>query len=237
MQTLPLVVVARTNDSGQPIGEDLGRWVAPPAPESKELTGTHVRLEPLQRSRHGIPLFHTLKQAADEEFTYLPLGPFGDAAELGQLIDALAKTRNTQPYAVIIDNEVYGFLSYLNIQPDVGSIEIGWITFAPQLQRTTASTEVLYMLLNHAFSTGYRRVEWKCDSLNARSRATAERLGFAYEGTFRQATHYKGRNRDTAWFAMTDSDWTINGRRLQNWLSPVNFNDDGTQRQRLGDMA
>jgi len=206
-------------------------------PEHKELTGSHARLEPLQRSRHGIPLFHTFKQSPADEWTYMPLGPFDDAAELGQLIDALTKTPSAQPYAVIIDNEVYGFLSYLNTHADVGTIEIGWVTFSPHLQRTTASTEVLYMLLDHAFSTGYRRVEWKCDSLNARSRATAERLGFTYEGTFRQATHYKGRNRDTAWFWMTDGDWILNERRLKNWLSPVNFNDDGTQRQRLVDMA
>ncbi len=229
--------MARTNEFGQPIGEDLGRWVPPPVPEHKELAGNHVRLEPLQRSRHGIPLFHTFKQSGDEQWTYMPLGPFGDAADLGMLIDALSKAPNTQAYAVVIDSEVFGFLSYLNVQADVGVLEIGWIAFSPHLQRTTASTEVLYLLLDHAFSTGYRRVEWKCDSLNARSRATAERLGFTYEGTFRQSTHYKGRNRDSAWFGMTDTDWTLAGRRLRNWLSPVNFNDDGSQRQRLGDMA
>jgi len=170
-------------------------------------------------------------------WTYMPLGPFGDAAELGQLIDSMNKAKDVFPYAVIVGNEVHGFLTQMRTQPDIGTIEIGWITFSPMMQRTTASTEAIYLLIKHAFDTGYRRVEWKCDALNQRSRDTAERLGFTYEGTFRQATHYKGRNRDSAWFAMTDQDWILNSHRLENWLSPVNFDDDGTQRQRLGDMA
>jgi len=235
--TLSSEGVARTNENGQPIGEDLGRWIPPPVPEHQEFNGDHVRLEPLQRSRHAIPLFHTFKPVSDAEWTYMPLGPFVDAAEMGQLFDAMNKAPDTQPYAVIVNNEVHGFMTYLRIQADVGAIEIGWIMFSPQLQRSTATTEALFMLMDHAFTTGYRRLEWKCDALNARSRTTAERLGFTYEGTFRQATHYKGRNRDTAWFAMTDQDWILNGRRIRNWLSPVNFDDDGTQRQRLGDMA
>ena len=235
--TLCSTTVARTNDSGQPIGDDLGTWVPPSIPEHDSLNGTHVRLEPLQRARHAIPLFHTFKPVGDDEWTYMSHGPFADAAEIGQLIDAMNKARDTQPYAVIVDNEVHGFLSYLRAQPDVGVIEIGWVFFSPQLQRSTATTEAIYMLLNHAFNSGYRRVEWKCDSHNARSRTSAERLGFVYEGTFRQATHYKNRNRDTAWFGMTDQDWELAGRRLRNWLSPVNFNDDGSQRSRLSDMA
>ena len=229
--------MARTNEFGQPIGEDLGRWTPPPFPEQVELEGTHVTLEPLQRSRHAIPLFHTFKFDDGSMWTYMPLGPFGDAADLGQLIDSMNKAKDVFPYAVIVENEVHGFLTQMRTQPDIGTIEIGWITFSPMMQRTTASTEAIYLLMKHAFDTGYRRVEWKCDALNQRSRDTAERLGFTYEGTFRQATHYKGRNRDSAWFAMTDQDWILNSRRLENWLSPVNFDDDGTQRQRLGDMA
>lgn len=170
-------------------------------------------------------------------WTYLPLGPFSDAAEIGQLIDAMNKAPDTQPYAVIVENEVHGFLSYLRAQPDVGVIEIGWVTFSSMLQRSTATTETIFLLLDHAFTSGYRRVEWKCDALNKPSRNAAERFGFAYEGTFQKATHYKGRNRDTAWFAMTDDDWIGNGRRLRTWLEPDNFDPDGTQRQRLGDIA
>ncbi len=229
--------MTRVNEFGQPIGDDLGRWTPPLPPDHVEHNGTYVRLEPLQRSRHAIPLFHTFQFAEDSLWTYMALGPFEDAAGIGQLVDAMNKAPDTQPYAVIIENEVHGFLSYLRTQSDIGVIEIGWITFSPMLQRTTATTETIYLLLEHAFASGYRRVEWKCDALNKPSRNAAERLGFRYEGTFLKATHYKGRNRDTAWFAMTDDDWVDNGRRLRTWLAPDNFETDGTQRQRLGDIA
>lgn len=229
--------MARTNDFGQPIGEDLGRWTPPAVPEHVEIGGEHLLLEPLQRARHAIPLFHTFKFDDGSMWTYMPLGPFADAAGLGQLIDSMSKARDVFAYAVIVENEVHGFLSYLNTHADTGTIEIGWVTFSPMMQRTTASTEAIYLLLKNAFDMGYRRVEWKCDSLNERSRNTAQRLGFLYEGTFKQATHYKGRNRDTAWFAMTDKDWIQNGRRLATWLDAGNFDEDGTQRQRLGDLA
>lgn len=229
--------MARVNEFGQPIGDDLGRWTPPLPPEHTEHDGQFVRLEPLQRARHAIPLFHTFKFADASLWTYMPLGPFDDAAELGQLIDAMNKASDTQPYAVIVENEVHGFLCYLRTQADIGVIEVGWITFSPMLQRTTATTEAIFLLLDHAFASGYRRVEWKCDALNQRSRNSAERLGFRYEGTFEKATHYKGRNRDTAWFALTDDDWIAAGRRLRTWLGPDNFEDDGTQRQRLGDIA
>jgi RimJ/RimL family protein N-acetyltransferase len=229
--------VTRVNEFGQPIGDDLGRWTPPLIPEHVDRVGQYVRLEPLQRARHSIPLFHTFTFAEDTLWTYLPLGPFGDAADIGQLIDSMNRSPETQPYAVIVENEVHGFLSYLRMQPDVGVIEIGWVTFSPMIQRTRASTEAITLLLEHAFSSGYRRVEWKGDSLNQASRNAAERYGFRYEGTFAKATHYKGRSRDTAWFAMTDDDWVDNGRRLQAWLSPDNFDADGTQRMRLGDIA
>jgi len=215
--------VTRVNEFGQPIGDDLGRWTPPLPPEHVEREGNYVRLEPLQRARHAIPLLHTFKFADDSLWTYMALGPFNDAAEIGQLIDAMNRAPDTQPYAVIVEKEVHGFLSYLRTQADVGVIEIGWITFSPMLQRTTATTETIFLLLEHAFASGYRRVECKCDALNQPSRNAAERLGFRYEGTFSKATHYKGRNRDTAWFAMNDDDWVDNGRRLRSWLASENF--------------
>ena len=223
-----------TNEHGQPISEDLDGWEPPEMPAHDAIVGRIVRLEPLQRARHAIPLFHTFKFADDSLWTYMPLGPFEDAAGLGQLIDAMNRNRDTQPYAVIVDGEVHGMLSFLRIQPDIGSLEIGWIAFSPMIQRSTATTETLALLLRHAFESGYRRVEWKCDSLNAKSRAAAERLGFEYEGTFRKATHYKGRNRDTAWFAMTDDDWPVIDQGLENWLSPDNFDEAGNQLTPLG---
>jgi len=228
--------MSRLNDHGQPIGDDLGGWTPPSIPKHQDLDGRTVRLSPLRRT-HAIPLFHTFAGIDESHWTYMPLGPFDDAAQLGQLFDAMNKAPDVQPYAVVVDNEPMGFLSYLRIQADVGVLEIGWVMFAPEIQRTTATTEAVNLMLTHAFGSGYRRVEWKCDALNERSRAAAERLGFRYEGTFRNATHYKGRNRDTAWFAMTEDDWFVNARVLARWLSMDNFTADGAQRVPLGEIS
>lgn len=225
------------NEYGQEISADLGDWVPPKMPNHAALTGTRVRLEPLHRSQHAIPLFHEFATADPSLWTYMPLGPFVDAAELGQLIDAMNHNRDSLPYAVFVDGEIRGVLSYLRIQPDVGCLEIGWIVFAPSMQRSTASTETIFLLLRHAFDSGYRRVEWKCDALNQKARDAAVRLGFLYEGTFRKSTHYKGRNRDTAWYSMTDDDWAMQNLLFVNWLSMENFDAAGTQRVRLGDIG
>ena len=205
-------------------------------PDQIELIGRTVRLEPAQRT-HSIPLFHELSGAHPSLWTYLPLGPFDDAAGFGQLIGAMKSNRDSTPFAVVVDGEVKGLLSFLRIQPDVGVLEIGWIVFSPTIQRTTVTTETIMLLLKHAFSSGYRRVEWKCDALNEASRTSAMRLGFQYEGTFRKATHYKGRNRDTAWYAMTDEDWWIQERLFAMWMSLDNFDADGRQRVRLEDIG
>ena len=133
----------------------------------------------------------------------------------------------------MVDGAPLGYLSYLRIDPAGGVIEIGSIAFSQRLQRTTPATEALYLLLQTAFDLGYRRCEWKCDCLNAASRAAAERLGFRYEGTFRQATHYKGRNRDTAWFAIIDADWPARQHALATWLDRHNFDQHGRQRAPL----
>jgi RimJ/RimL family protein N-acetyltransferase len=135
-----------------------------------------------------------------------------------------------------VDHHAVGFAAYLRIQPRDGVIEIGSIVFSPRLQRTTAATEAIYLMLRNVFALGYRRCEWKCDDLNAPSRAAADRLGFTYEGTFRQATHYKGRNRDTAWYAIVNREWPALDGVFQRWLAPDNFDDDGVQRQSLGKM-
>jgi RimJ/RimL family protein N-acetyltransferase len=136
----------------------------------------------------------------------------------------------------LVDDKVVGFLSYLRIDPPGGVIEIGSIVFAPELQRTTAATEVIFLLLKYAFGLGYRRCEWKCDALNAASRKAAERLGFGYEGTFKKATHYKGRNRDTAWYAITDDEWPQVERAFARWLAPDNFDTGGRQLRSLSDL-
>ena len=228
--------MAYSNNFGQSVGEDLGSWTPPLAPEHSALNGQYVRLEPLQRTQHAIPLFHTFKHVDESVWTYMSAGPFQDAAELGHIFEGFNKAKDVLPYVVTIDNNFHGFMSYLRMQPSVGVIEIGWITFAPSMQRTRASTEAVFLLLDHAFRSGYRRVEWKCDSLNQPSRNAAERLGFVYEGIFRKATHYKGRNRDTAWFAMTDDDWPVVSRRIRTWLDPMNFDENGQQHRPLGSL-
>ena len=131
---------------------------------------------------------------------------------------------------------VRGFASYLRLDPPNGAVEIGSILYSPTLQRTTAATEAIYLMIRHAFANGCRRVEWKCDALNAPSVAAGERLGFRYEGTFRNATHYKGRNRDTAWFAITLEDWPETRAALESWLDPSNFDAEGRQTHSLASL-
>ena len=117
------------------------------------------------------------------------------------------------------------------------SIEVGHVNYSPLLQRTPAATEAMFLMMQRAFALGYRRYEWKCDALNAPSRATALRLGFSFEGVFRQATVYKGRNRDTAWFSIIDHEWPALEPAFQRWLAPANFDAHGAQRVRLSDLT
>jgi RimJ/RimL family protein N-acetyltransferase len=163
----------------------------------------------------------------------MSIGPFASESEMERAFASLVGLPDWLPYAILVDDKVVGFLSYLRIDPPGGVIEIGSIVFAPELQRTTAATEVIFLLLKYAFGLGYRRCEWKCDDLNAPSRKAAERLGFSYEGTFKKATHYKGRNRDTAWYAITDDEWPGIEKAFEDWLAPENFDNEGKQRQPL----
>jgi len=228
--------MARMNDHDQPIGEDLAGWTPPGPTTPISLQGRTVVLEPAHRMQHTIPLFHALQEGEDSMWTYMPWGPFQDAAELGQLIDRLNGFEDWVPYVVIVDGNICGLCCYLRIDPPGGVIEIGGISWAPSLQRTPAATEAIHLLMDHAFALGYRRVEWKCDALNEPSRRAAERFGFTYEGTFAKATHYKGRNRDTAWFAVVDDDWPRLGARIRTWLDPANFDERGQQRRRMSEL-
>ncbi len=228
----------RENEFGQPIGDDLGSWVPPAGPPNHSvIRGHYVTLEPLQRTQHAIPLFHVYRRSDPSMWTYLSAGPFADAAELGQVIGELERDPTIHPYAVMVDNEALGFLTHMRIRPADGAIEIGWVTFSTELQRTRASTEAQFLLLDHAFGSGFRRVEWKCDSLNASSREAAERLGYTPEGVFAKATHYKGRSRDTAWFSMTDDMWPKVHAGMKAWLDPSNFDENGVQKSRLAHLG
>lgn len=222
----------RSNEFGQPIGDDLDGWIAPPVPPRDVLVGRHVTLEPLDSAAHAAGLSEAFAGAPATLWTYLFTDPLRTADAFTAWIDSIADADGWRPYASVVDGSPVGFMSYMRIDAPVGSIEIGSIGFSPGLQRTTAATETLYLLMRRAFDLGYRRLEWKCDALNEPSRRAAERLGFSYEGTFRQATHYKGRSRDTAWFAIVDSDWPALDRDFRAWLAPENF-DAGVQQTGL----
>jgi len=227
---------ARVNEYGQPIGAPVPNWTTRPRPAPTAQEGRLCWIEPL-RADHAPALHRAL--ADDRLWTYLPVGPFDtDEAFAGYLRTLLDNTSTAT--RVIVDSSTglpAGMAIYLRVEPSIGSIEVGGIVFAPTLQRTPAATEAMYLMARHAFDDlGYRRYEWKCDSLNAPSRAAARRFGFAPEGVWRNAIVYKGRNRDTAWFAMTDADWSALRAEFEGWLDPSNF-DDGRQRTRLSDRT
>ena len=233
-------MMTKTNIHGQPVGTDLTGWTPRPRPSRTALEGRYCRLEPLDPERHAAELHAANGEAVDDRFwTYLPQGPFPSLESYVAWLRQAAAGEDPHFYAIRRreDGLAVGIAAYLRIDPAAGSIEVGHINFSPRLQRTRAATEALYLLAANAFETlGYRRYEWKCDSLNAPSRAAALRLGFTFEGIFRQATIYKGRNRDTAWFSIIDSEWPALKDAYLAWLAPENFDDAGRQRRRLGDL-
>ena len=226
----------RINEYGQAVGAGLEGWEPPQPPPVQALVGRTVRLDPLNSSVHAQRLFESFQEAPDSLWTYMPFGPFADVDHLGATIDTIVALPDWQPYAIVVDRAALGFLSYLRINPPDGVLEIGSIALSTTLQRTTPATEAVYLLLANAFELGYRRCEWKCDDLNAPSRVAANRLGFRYEGTFLKSTHYKGRNRDTAWYAITDAEWPAVDAGFRAWLAAENFDSDGRQQQSLSDL-
>ncbi len=202
-------------------------------PTGQTLTGSYVRLEKIDVEVHGAALWAQMV-GADHLWDYLyEEAPKGEAEFLAGLRISVART-DWSGYAVCLpDGSPVGYAFYLNIVPAMGTIEVGNINFSPALQRTPAATEAMFLMMQHAFEMGYRRYEWKCNALNAPSRRAAQRLGFSWEGIFRQHLIVKGRNRDTAWLAMTDGEWPALKAAFQAWLSPDNFDENGNQRQTL----
>ena len=229
-----------TNALGQPVGLPLPGWTPRPFPPRTPLLGRLCRLEPLDVAKHAAPLFEA--HALDREgrnWTYLPYGPFDSAADYARWAEWAAAQADPQFFAIVdaATGGPVGTASYLRIQPEMGVIEVGHLAFSPLLQRKPGATEALFLMLRRAFAElGYRRTEWKCDALNAPSRRAAERLGFRYEGTFRQSYVVKGRSRDTAWFAILDSEWPALAQAFERWLDPANFDAAGAQRRRLGEL-
>jgi RimJ/RimL family protein N-acetyltransferase len=222
----------------QKVGFDLPDWVAPRAPDVDVLDGRFVRLERLSCDRHGAALFQAYS-GHDAVWTYMPVGPFHSSAQYQRWVRE--NETSTDPYFFAIQDKVSGkwagVCSFLRITPNAGTIEVGFLTFSPLLQRTPAATEAMFLMMQWAFQAGYRRYEWKCDALNLPSRRAAQRLGFSYEGVFRQATVVKGRNRDTAWFSVIDREWPALKEAFHVWLSPENFRPDGSQVERLSDLT
>ena len=232
-------MTTHSNEFGQQVGPPLDHELPAGHPPRSTMHGAFCRLEPVNVSSHGSDLWEAFSAAADDrEWTYLPYGPFRSAGECTAWLTRFDNGPNADPMLfVVIDaatDQAVGVAAYLRIDPRSGSIEVGHIHYGPSLQRTPAATEAMYLMMQRAFDCNYRRYEWKCDSLNAPSRSAAERLGFMFEGTFRQATHYKGRNRDTAWYGAIDSDWPQLRERFERWLSPANFDANGRQRHALG---
>ena len=226
-----------TNPLGQPIGAPIPDWTPARFPPRSPLDGHWCRLEPLNADKHAQDLYDAF--AADETgvgWTYLSYEPFTEF-EPFQDWCRQSETNNERLYHTIIDrrtDKALGVASLMRIDAAVGCIEVGDIHYGPALQRTQLATETMYLLMRRVFEElGYRRYEWKCDSYNEPSRNAATRLGFTYEGRFRQATTYKGRNRDTDWFSILDTEWPALKATFEAWLSPDNFDADGQQRQSL----
>ncbi|MFT5869533.1 MAG: RimJ/RimL family protein N-acetyltransferase [Paracoccaceae bacterium] len=213
-------------------------WAPPPRPVDVALQGRYVRLVPLDADAHCADL-HWANSVSDTIWDYLPYGPFSSAAAYHRWARG-AQDGNDPVFFTIEDlstGHLGGVASYLRIAPEAGSIEVGHINFAPMLQKTRAATEAMFLMMQWAFDSGYRRYEWKCNAANMASRRAAERLGLSYEGIFRQAGIIKGRNRDTAWFAAIDQEWPALREAFHAWLAPSNFTADGMQIERLADLT
>lgn len=230
-------MIQHYNELGQPIGAPLPDWSPRPFPPRTPIEGRFCRVEPLALERHAAELFEAnTDNPSGRNWTYLPYGPFATFELYRAWIEEMCARRDPQ-FHVIVDHassRAVGVASLMRIDTAAGVIEIGGINYSPRLQRRPAATEAMYLLIRRVFDElKYRRYEWKCDALNAPSRAAAIRLGFRYEGLFRQATVYKGRNRDTAWFSIIDSEWPLLRRAFECWLDPANFDGAGRQRQTL----
>jgi RimJ/RimL family protein N-acetyltransferase len=222
------------------LGEPID-WSPVAPPSGEPLRGDRVLLRRFDPAADSEPLYAAshLPTGDPAIWTYLPDGPYESAEHLQEMLSWAEDAEDRAYYAIepLADGRPLGQASYLRIEPAFGTIEIGHIWFAPELQRTAAATEAIYLLARHAFDDlGYRRLEWKCNALNARSRRAATRFGFRHEGVFRNHQVVKGRNRDTAWLAITDDDWPAVRAAFESWLAPDNFDSQGIQKTSLSQL-
>jgi RimJ/RimL family protein N-acetyltransferase len=225
---------------GLPIGFPVPDWKAPPPPGRAAMEGRFCRLEPLESQTHAASLYAADRlDGAGKSWTYLNYGPFDSLEAYLAWFERTCRGNDPLFFAIVDrkESKAVGVAAYLRIDPANGSIEVGHLHYSPLLQRMPAATEAMYLLMRHAFELGYRRYEWKCNALNAASRAAAQRLGLSFEGIFRQAGVSKGRNRDTAWYAAIDAEWPALNAAFLEWLDPANFVDNGQQRVRLSKLT
>lgn len=226
----------RRTEQGEPVGLPLGGWRPPPPPGPVALEGRFARVEPLMPG-HAPELFDAFEaDPSGRLWTYMAHGPFADRASFEAWVGHVAGRDDPLFFHLssAAGGRPLGVAALLRSAPAHGVTELGSITLCPAARRTREATEALFLLMAHVFETlAYRRLEWKCDALNAASRRAALRLGFRFEGVFLNATVYKGRNRDTAWYAITDAEWPSRAAAIRNWLDPSNFDVDGRQRLAL----
>jgi len=234
----------RTNGYGQPIGPQVEGWAERARPARTSMSGRYCRLEPVDPARHAADLFDAYMAAPDgRDWTYLFVERPADAPAFRAYLEKAASSNDPLHFTVVdltqgpSAGKAVGTAALMRIEPVHGVIEVGSITWSPRLKKTRASTEAMYLMMRRAFDElGYRRYEWKCDSLNAPSRAAALRYGFQFEGIFRQAIVYKGRSRDTAWFSITDKEWPGVRKAFETWLQPANFDVEGRQLHSLSEL-
>jgi len=218
---------------------DLSTWTPRERPARSTITGDRVRLEPLDVAAHAPDLWLAANAGDDQLWDYLPYGPFADEGAFRTWLASIETSEDPLFFAIVDagTGQALGMCSFLRIDPGNGVIEIGHIWFSAALQRSTLATEAIFLLQQTAMEDlGYRRLEWKCNNANARSKRAAERFGFTFEGIFRQHSIVKGANRDTAWFSLLDGEWPAYARAVRTWLAPDNFTADGVQIRSLRDL-
>ncbi len=211
----------------------------PPRPRPVVLNGRHVTLGPLAPEKDAADLYAATHGSEKERlFAYLFDGPYESEAAMAEGLRVAAASSDNATLAIrdATTARTLGRATFMRVELAHRTVEVGSILFSPALARTAAATEAMYLMADHAFSLGFRRYEWKCDALNAPSRAAAERLGFRFEGVFRKHMIIKGRSRDTAWFAITEDEWPAVKRAMEAWLAPENFDAAGRQKRRLRDL-
>ncbi len=224
----------------QPVGFPLPDWKPPPYPPREPLIGRYCHVEPLDPARHAQDLYSAYSLDREgRNFTYLTYEPFASLEACREWAQRMSQSKDPLFFALIEleTGRAVGVASFMRIDPPNGVIEIGGLNFSPLMQRHRMATEAMYLMMKRVFGLGYRRYEWKCDSLNAPSRRAALRLGFTFEGIFRQAIVYKRRSRDTAWFSILDGEWPRLRQAFERWLDPDNFDEQGRQRLRLSQLT